>query len=39
VEKNPNTPEDVLINIQTREEKWAEELGFKNAYEEKQLRD
>jgi hypothetical protein len=38
VEKNPNTPEDVLINIQTREEKWAEELGFKNAYEEKQLR-
>lgn len=39
VESNPNTPKDVLINIQTRKEAWAEELGFKNAYEEKQLRD
>jgi pentose-5-phosphate-3-epimerase len=39
VENNPNTPEDVVRGLSLWTEKSCKEKGYKNAYEEKQLRD
>ncbi len=39
VEKNSNTPEDVVRGLSLWTEESCKKLGFKNAYEEKQLRD